>query len=117
MRYFHAWLIVLTAFVLVEGVAVAQDVPRYAPQRPTLSPYLNISGTGFGGLPNYYRLVRPEVNQRAFDNRSSRAARSQALAIQSLKNLSSAQTAGATGTGSVYGNLSHFYPRSTRSSR
>jgi hypothetical protein len=50
-------------WLLCVGGSMAQG-RRYQPQTPTLSPYLNLSRFNAGGLPNYYALVRPLVQQR-----------------------------------------------------
>ena len=104
------------ALVLLEH-AGAQDIPRYSPNRPTVSPYLNLLRTDSGGVPNYYGLVRPQLNQQAFDRQISNTARSQNLAIQKLSTVSELRSTGPTGTGSVFKNLSHFYPSKQQSFR
>ena len=115
MRFLHTGLLILTVLTSLPTIASAQDVPRYSPQRPTISPYLNLTRNGRGSLPNYYSLVRPQLNQQSFDRQAAATARSQALAIQSLKSVPLTQVSGPTGTGSVYQNYSHFYPaRTTR---
>lgn len=43
------------------------QVRRYQPQTPTVSPYLNLTRRNVGGLPNYYALVRPQIQQRQFN--------------------------------------------------
>lgn len=88
----------------------ASGQPRYAPSRPAISPWLNLTGGGsnFGGLPDYYRLVRPQQEQRRFET----------LAIQRFSLIDELRTSGSTGSGSVFNNLSHYYPSSrTRSGR
>lgn len=102
------------------GIAIAsgsrasngQDIPRYSPQRPTISPYLNLLRNDNGSLPNYYSLVRPQLFQQSFDNRVLMANRAQERAIQKLSDLASTETTGATGSGSSFGDLSHFGNRS-----
>jgi len=102
---------ILAVCAAICGTAMAQDVPRYSPQRPTLSPYLNLTRGGVGGLPNYYSLVRPQQNQQAFQRRATAVVQSQGFAIQSLSTLATARPGGPTGSGSVYKNLSHFFPQ------
>ncbi len=103
-----------TVFAILLAVpclrADGQDTPRYRPQRPTVSPYLNLLRNDNGPVPNYYSLVRPQLNQQAFDNRIASAARLQSLSIQKLEDIAERGATGPTGTGSVYRNLSHFYP-------
>lgn len=87
-----------------------QDIQRYSPQRPTVSPYLNLLRNDNGSVPNYYSLVRPQQNQQSFDRQIASATRLQSLSIQRLEEVAQMQTTRSTGTGSVYRNLSHFYP-------
>ena len=93
-------------------IAPGQDIPRYTPQRPTISPYLNLLRNDNGILPNYYSLVRPQLSQQSFDNRILSTSRSQARAVRRLSELSELATAGQTGTASTFGNISHFQNRS-----
>jgi len=45
-----------------------QGGPRYAPQRPTVSPYLLLApSSGTFGITNYYTLVRPQFQQQAIN--------------------------------------------------
>ncbi|MCX7396074.1 MAG: hypothetical protein NT138_00175 [Planctomycetales bacterium] len=88
-----------------------QDIPRYTPQRPTISPYLNLLRNDNGSLPNYFSLVRPQQNQRNLDNQILSTTRSQARQVQELNDLAAGGTSGgATGSAGTYRNLSHFYP-------
>ena len=89
-----------------------QDILRYSPRRPTISPYLNLLRNDNGTLPNYYSLVRPQLYQQSFDNRILMANRAQERAVQRLSDVTSAETTGPTGSGSTFGNLSHFGNRS-----
>ena len=96
------------------GESQAQDIPRYSPRRSTTSPYLNLLRNDTGPLPNYYSLVRPQLDQRSFDNRIASQTRMQGLAVQQLaiQQLSGASGRGIaapTGSGSVFGNRSHYY--------
>ena len=90
--------------------ADGQEKTRYSPERPTVSPYLNLLRNDTGPLPNYYSLVRPQLNQQAFDNGIVSAARLQSLSIQKIEDVAQMRSTGPTGTGSVFRNLSHFYP-------
>jgi len=92
--------------------SLGQDRPRYSPQRPTISPYLNLLRNDSGPLPNYYSLVRPQLNQQSFDNRILSATRAQEQQVRKLNEVTDADAAGPTGTGSTFGNLSHFRNRS-----
>ncbi len=97
--------------------ARAQDVPRYRPAKPTVSPYLNLLRNDNGPLPIYYGLVRPQLNQQAFDNSMANTARSQNIAIQRLTTISGEGSTGPTGSASVFNNTSHFYPSKRQSAR
>ena len=47
-----------------------QPIRRYQPNTPTVSPYLNLlRNDNNGGFPNYYSLVRPQLQQNAFNQR------------------------------------------------
>ena len=110
MRRFMKCSILGTLLTMSCLDAGGQDVPRYTPQRPTVSPYLNLLRNDNGPVPNYYSLVRPQLNQQAFDRQIGSVARLQSLSIQRLEDVAQMQTTRSTGTGSVYRNLSHFYP-------
>lgn len=106
---------VLAAILALSLNSPGQDIPRYAPKRPTISPYLNLLRGNEGPLPNYYSLVRPQLDQRSSDTRISHSSQSNDLAIRSLSSIVERTESGPTGTGSVFNNRSHFYPRSTTS--
>ena len=105
--------LILTAGIL--GFAInssSAQVRRYQPSRPTTSSYLNLTRFNPTPTPNYYSLVRPAQQQRAF-NQQERALRSQqAGAILQLQNdvQRGLQAAGTTG------NRSSFLRPSSRSS-
>lgn len=60
-----ACILMLASFVC--GESRGQQARRYQPSRPTVSPYLNLFRNNTGPLPNYYSLVRPQINQLAFN--------------------------------------------------
>ena len=68
--------------------ASAQQIPRYQPDRPTVSPYLNLLRSDVGPVTSYYGMVRPQLNQQAANT----------------------TTTSGTGTGAVFRNRSHFFP-------
>lgn len=111
--------VALTGWLIVNSLSLyAQDIPRYSPSRPTVSPYLNLLRSDSGPLPNYYSLVRPQLNQEKFDNQISAATRQNSIAVQRLSALSSnSQGGNATGTDSVYSNYSHYYRHPLRKVR
>ena len=86
-----------------------QSAPRYRPQRPTISPYVNLLRNDSGPVPNYYSLVRPQQDQQAWDREASRFAQSSDLAIRQLNTIVDRREIGPTGTGSVFNNYSHYY--------
>lgn len=63
----------LSAFIVLIALVAAADargqgMQRYQPSRPTVSPYMNLFRNNVGPLPNYYSLVRPQLNQLAFND-------------------------------------------------
>ena len=69
----NCWLakiVIAGVFVLLCADASSGQVTRYQPQTPTVSPYLNLFQNRNGGgqfnsaLPNYYSLVRPQLQQQ-----------------------------------------------------
>ena len=87
----------------------AQSSPRYRPQRDTTSPYLNLLRDDSGPLPNYFSLVRPQLNQQATNYQNNAASSLQNLSIQRLEDFAESRKSGPTGSGSVFGDRSHFY--------
>lgn len=65
-------------------VCLAQ-VARYQPRTPTISPYLNLTRFDNGGIPNYYSLVRPQLQQQRFNSQTQRAANFQEQQINTLQ--------------------------------
>lgn len=74
----------LLALALVADAAHCQ-VQRYQPSTPTVSPYLNLTRTNLSGLPNYYSLVRPQLNQRAFNQQQLQTQARQAQTLDQLR--------------------------------
>jgi len=65
--------------------ASAQNLPRhYQPPRPTISPYANLMGSNQGVLPNYYSLVRPQLQQQATNQQQQSLIRQNVSSIQEL---------------------------------
>jgi hypothetical protein len=112
MRMIPFFAACITGLAMLNQTALAQDVPRYQPQRPTVSPYLNLLRNDNGALPNYYSLVRPQLNQQSFDNQILSRAESQARATQKLSDVATKGQSGPTGTSSTFRNFSHFRDRS-----
>ena len=96
----------------------AQEMRRYRPNSPTVSPYVNLDRFNTSGLPNYYSLVRPFNNQRQINLQTQRLQRQQASTIERIEQQQAAPEA-VTGTGSRfltsgsragYQNTLQFYP-------
>lgn len=82
------------------GVA---QVRRYQPSSPTVSPYLDLTRPNFGGVSNYYSLVRPQQQQRAFNLEEQALRRHQSQTLGRLQNdFLRTTTLPATGTGSWF---------------
>lgn len=103
------------------GSAAHGQVARYQPRTSTVSPYLNLGRFNSGGLPNYYALVRPQIQQRQFNAQAEGLARAQQAEINRMEYQlqRGQQPAGMTGTGSwfmtpgtqsSYLDTSRFYP-------
>lgn len=79
---FFAVLIAGMWFTSFASEASAQQARRYRPSSPTISPYLNLlRNDNVGGLPNYYSLVRPQLQQQTF-NQQQRAFNAQQLSFE-----------------------------------
>jgi hypothetical protein len=85
----------------VTSSCYAQGPPpaRYQPARPTISPYLNLYRFNAGPLPNYYSLVRPELNQLHFNQQQLAFQAQQTAALQGLQSAQAQQGQAATQTG------------------
>lgn len=64
----------------------AQQVRRYQPATPTISPYLNLFRFNNGPLPNYYSLVRPQLQQQVINRDNLAIQTQQASNILRLQN-------------------------------
>jgi hypothetical protein len=90
-KLWRSLAIVAGCFVLSPGVAsTAQAQQRYTPNTPTVSPYLNLfqNNRGVGGntaIPNYYSLVRPQVQQQQTNRLQQRTIQQQAQTIGQLQ--------------------------------
>lgn len=65
---------------------VQAQASRYVPQRSTVSPYLALSQTNVGGLPNYYSLVRPQLQQNAINSAQGQLFIQQGQQLDQLSN-------------------------------
>ncbi|QDT73357.1 hypothetical protein I41_25460 [Lacipirellula limnantheis] len=80
------------------------QVARYQPRTPTISPYLNLTRFDNGGIPNYYSLVRPQIQQQRFNSQAQRTVNLQETQINTLQSemQSGATTPAVTGGGSWF---------------
>jgi hypothetical protein len=99
MRFFVLAALMLTLSTSAR-TALSQVVPRYQPARPTVSPYLNLFRRDAGPLPNYYSLVRPQLNQQAIDMELLQNQARQGAEIGAIR--SGQMTATPTGKGSWF---------------
>jgi hypothetical protein len=116
-------------WILLAGLSIScgveccsAQVARYQPRTSTVSPYLNLGRFNGGGLPNYYALVRPQIQQRQFNAQASGLVRQQGAEISALQkqvDLGLPSPELTTGTGSWFMtpgvehgflNTSRFYP-------
>jgi hypothetical protein len=113
--------------LLLQNTGSAQ-VARYQPNSPTTSPYLNLNQTNFGGINNYYALVRPQIRQQEFNRQAQYLSQSQGREIGRLQFelLQRDPTTSATGTGSwfmtpgsrgTFLNTSTYFPEPNRTGR
>jgi len=103
--------------VLVSATAsTAQQ--RYQPSTPTVSPYLNLFQNNRNGkfsraLPNYYSLVRPQLQQQQINNTQQQLIQQQDNTIQQLQGsvqiLQQPATQVVTGHNSSFLNTSHYF--------
>lgn len=119
--------LIITAGLLVlaaSSESVAQEVRRFQPSRPTISPYLNLTRFNNSALPNYYSLVRPQLQQQAINQQQQQIRIQQQNAITNLRTslISTQQEISGTGIGSwfqvngtraQFQNTSRFYPQVT----
>lgn len=90
----------LSALIVVLALAAASEAQaqaRYQPSRPTVSPYMNLFRGNVGPLPNYYSLVRPQINQLAFDRDVATVQLQQKAGLNMLQTQVGKQAATPTG--------------------
>jgi hypothetical protein len=97
---------ILLSFIAVLALAVApvqaQGARRYQPSRPTVSPYMNLFRNNVGPLPNYYSLVRPQINQLAVNNQVATQQAQQSASLNMLQSQTAKQAATPTGKNSWF---------------
>ncbi|MEQ8848753.1 hypothetical protein [Botrimarina sp.] len=93
-------IVLLAGAVLAPG-AHAQVRQRYSPARPTVSPYLNLLRENRSPVPNYYSLVRPQLQQFQFEQETQQIQLLQNQELTQLRtNLLRTQEAAGPATGS-----------------
>jgi hypothetical protein len=109
------WILILAIAPLPTAVCQAQGLNSGAGMsyynRPTVSPYLNLSIRNEYGLTSYQTLVRPMLEQQAAEQRSavgSTKLRNRAAAIESSGSRSTSKMRAVPQT-ARYMNYSHFY--------
>jgi hypothetical protein len=103
------WFVVVVVGGLVSAPAALAQ-PRYYPQNGPISPWMNIFQRQPGPLDNYHSYVRPEFQLRNTLGMQNAALQQQAAGLQLVGQNQQAGQIAATGTGSVFMNLSHYYP-------
>jgi hypothetical protein len=97
----------LNAFIVLLALAAAdargQGMRRYQPSRPTVSPYMNLFRGNVGPLPNYFSLVRPQINQQAVNQQVLSQQVQQSASINFLQSQAGQQTVTPTGKSSWFG--------------
>ena len=127
-RMLSLWVAAYGFTLFFTSASFGQQVRRYQPKTPTVSPYLNLLRFNDSGLPNYYSLVRPQQRQRAFNNQSRLLSRRQAITVGRLQNdfQKGRLPIAPTGTGSwfmktsarsTFLDTSRFYPQTTLGTR
>lgn len=129
VRLLKKWLIAPLAIALLAGgVSLGQQIRRYTPKSPTVSPYLNLLQNNNSGLPSYYSLVRPQLQQRTINREVQRQEHRQRQQLQRLgtRQESIQELVAPTGTGgwfmatgqrAKFLGTSQFYPEPPRPRR
>ena len=78
-------LVVAAVLVSAHTVHAQRQVSRYEPRRATISPYNNLTRFNGGGLPNYFALVRPQLDQQGVNQRSATALTRQQTSLRTLR--------------------------------
>ena len=113
------------AFVWFAGCALlatptaSNAQQRYTPSTPTVSPYLNLFQNNRNGgpvsraLPNYYSLVRPQLQQNRINNNQQQLIQQQNTVIDQLQQnvqvLQQQPGSVVTGHNSWFLNTSRYY--------
>jgi hypothetical protein len=99
--------------------SASQAQQRYTPSTPTVSPYLNLFQNNRNGgpvsraLPNYYSLVRPQLQQNRINNNQQQLIQQQNTVIDQLQQnvqvLQQQPGSVVTGHNSWFLNTSRYY--------
>ena len=120
MRFFVyvlGWMVLATVSTKTAYAQRTLD-NQYRPDKPTISPYAGLLQVENGSIPNYFSLVRPRLEQRAFNQQLKETDRVQSLEIQSQGSVAIQRTGGSpTGNTAGFGKYSHYFPAVTPGSR
>ena len=121
----RATIVLALLFSAVAVEALAQGGPsqsRFAPARPTISPYLYLSRGTVGGVPSYYAWVRPrfelerqmnQVNQQLNFLDRQLLIEQQMNQVQQGESGAPYRAVGSPSTAATFMNYSHFFPAQT----
>ncbi len=127
-RMLSLWVAACGVALFVTSASFGQQMRRYTPETPTVSPYVDLLRFNDGGLPNYYGLVRPQLKQRAINNQGRLSSRQQSITLGQLQNdfQKNRLPIAPTGTGSwfmrsgarsTFLDTSRYYPQTTLRTR
>jgi len=101
----------LVAFTANDASAQRRIQRQYQPASPTVTPYLNLLQSNFGPIPNYYSMVRPRLQQQAFNRQVAASQRAQSLTIQAISEEQAEETpVSRTGKAAGFLNYLHYFP-------
>jgi hypothetical protein len=112
-------LICIAGWAMLSVPSASQAQQRYTPATPTVSPYLNLFQNNRNGgpvsraLPNYYSLVRPQLQQNRINNNQQQLIQQQNTVIDQLQQnvqvLQQQPGSVVTGHNSWFLNTSRYY--------
>ncbi|MDX1965158.1 MAG: hypothetical protein SFX18_18585 [Pirellulales bacterium] len=122
MRFFRLLGSSILAVVILGNMATLASAQKpfsnVTPQRPQLSPYLNLLNQNVPGVSNYFTLVRPQLDQQANLRRQEDQIR-QLQRAQQVNNRSPLSARGsndirATGHDTQFMYFSHYFNQLNR---
>jgi len=117
MKRSHWASALLVAWILASSEGVVRAQPPGL-MRPSISPWMGLFQRNPGPLGNYNSYVRPQLDLQNTFRQQQAAIQRQGASISALgQTLSEMEGIGGvrpTGTGSVFMDLSHYYPQSSR---